>query len=42
MIPHNAPTFAQVYPEIKNRMQGKTVVAHNESFDRSVLQQTMS
>ena len=23
-------------------MQGKTVVAHNESFDRTVLQQTMS
>jgi len=38
----NAPTFAQIYPEIKKRMQGKTVVAHNESFDRTVLQQTMA
>ena len=37
----NAPTFAEVYPEIKKRLQGKTVVAHNEAFDRSVLQQTM-
>ncbi len=38
----NAPTFLTVYPEIKRRLQGKTVVAHNESFDRSVLQANMS
>jgi DNA polymerase-3 subunit epsilon len=37
----NAPTFDQVFPEIKRRLQGKTIVAHNESFDRSVLQKTM-
>ncbi|MBI9037736.1 MAG: 3'-5' exonuclease [Bacteroidales bacterium] len=38
----NAPTFHKVYPEIKKRLLGKIVVAHNESFDRSVLQKTMS
>ena len=38
----NAPTFADIYSEIKKRLQGKTVVAHNESFDRSVLQKTMA
>lgn len=37
----NSPSFHLVYPEIKKRLQGKTVVAHNESFDRSVLQKTM-
>jgi len=39
---NNAPTFDKIYPEIKKRLQGKTVVAHNESFDRSVLQKTMA
>ena len=38
----NAPTFDQIYPEIKKRLQGRIVVAHNESFDRSVLQKTMA
>ncbi len=37
----NAPLFPGVYPEIKKRLAGKTIVAHNESFDRSVLQKTM-
>lgn len=37
----NSPTFAELYPEIKTRLQGRTMVAHNESFDRSVLQRTM-
>jgi len=37
----NAQTFAAVYPEIKKRLQGKVIVAHNESFDRSVLKNTM-
>lgn len=32
-----APPFSEVYPEIANRLMGKTVVAHNEAFDRSVL-----
>jgi len=37
----NAPFFIEIYPEIKKRLFGKTIVAHNESFDRSVLQKTM-
>lgn len=36
----NSPTFDQVFPKIKNFLQGQTVVAHNESFDRSVLRQS--
>lgn len=38
----NALTFTEIYPEIKKRLQGKIIVAHNESFDRSVLQKIMS
>ena len=38
---YNAPSFPDIYPEIQARLAGKTVVAHNESFDRSVLQKTM-
>jgi DNA polymerase-3 subunit epsilon len=38
----NVHTFDKIYPEIKKRLQGKIVVAHNESFDRSVLQKTMA
>lgn len=38
----NAHTFDKIYPEIKKRLQGKIVVAHNESFDRNVLQKTMA
>ena len=37
----NSPKFNKIYPEIKNRLQGKVVVAHNESFDRNVLKKTM-
>ena len=37
----SAPGFHAVYPEIKKRLQGRTVVAHNESFDRSVLKNVM-
>ena len=37
----NAPFFDEIYPEIKRRLFGKTVVAHNEGFDRSVLKKTM-
>ena len=37
----NAPSFAEVYPEIKRRLQNKTVVAHNIGFDRSVLVKSM-
>lgn len=35
------PGFHAIYPEVKKRLKGKKVVAHNESFDRSVLKQTM-
>ena len=35
-------TFLEVFPEIKKRLQGQIVVAHNESFDRSVLQKSMA
>jgi DNA polymerase-3 subunit epsilon len=38
----NAKTFAQVYPEIQKRLQNKIVVAHNESFDRTVLSKAMA
>jgi DNA polymerase III subunit epsilon len=38
---YSAPTFEEVYPKIKSLMQGKMVVAHNESFDRNVLYHTM-
>ncbi len=35
------PYFDEIYPEIKKLIAGKTLVAHNESFDRSVLRNTM-
>lgn len=38
---YNSPHFFQVYPEIKKRLAGNLVVAHNESFDRSVLKNTL-
>ena len=37
----DAPTFDELYPEIKKRLRGRRVVAHNEAFDRSVLRRTM-
>jgi DNA polymerase-3 subunit epsilon len=37
----NVPSFNEIYPEIKKRIYGKILVAHNESFDRSVLSKTM-
>ena len=37
----NEPLFPGIFAEIKNRLQGRMVVAHNESFDRNVLQKTM-
>ena len=38
---YNSPKFDQIYPEIKRRLAGSTVIAHNESFDRSVLKKSM-
>jgi DNA polymerase III subunit epsilon len=37
-----APDFSEIYPEIKKRLKGRIVVAHNESFDRNVLKKTMN
>ena len=37
----NALPFDKIYPEIKKRLQGKTIVAHKEHFDRGVLRQSM-
>jgi len=37
----NRPNFSEIFPEIKKRIYGKTLVAHNESFDRNVLSKTM-
>jgi len=37
----NSPLFQNVYPEIRKRLAGKVTVAHNESFDRSVLKNSM-
>ena len=36
-----APLFPDIYPEIQKRITGDIIVAHNEPFDRSVLQKTM-
>lgn len=35
------PDFFEIYPAIKQRLSGKTIVAHNESFDRNVLKHSM-
>ncbi len=37
----DAPDFSQIYPEIKKRLYGRRIVAHNESFDRNALKKTM-
>ena len=37
----NKPTFLEIYPEIKKRLKGRVVVAHNELFDRNVLSKSM-
>lgn len=34
-------SFAELYPELKSRLQGRTVVAHNATFDKSVLEKCM-
>ncbi len=38
----NMPTFDQVYPEIMKMIEGKTIVAHNEAFDRKTLIQSLA
>lgn len=36
-----APTFFDIYPKVLELLQGRTMVAHFERFDRRVLQATM-
>ena len=38
----NSPSFKEIYPEIKKRIAGRITVAHNETFDRNVLQKSMA
>lgn len=33
----NAPTFAEIWPELATHLAGKIVIAHNASFDMGVL-----
>ena len=37
----NKPMFDDLFPEIKKRLFGRKLVAHNERFDRNVLMKTM-
>lgn len=37
----NAPTFDKIFPEIRKRLSNRIIVAHNEAFDRNVLQKSM-
>jgi len=36
----DSPSFAEVWPEIESRIDGRLVVAHNTAFDMSVLRQS--
>lgn len=38
----NKPNFSDFFPEIIKRLEGKTIVAHNESFDRGVMAASMA
>lgn len=38
----NERRFAEVFPDIAERIYGQTIVAHNASFDRTVLQHGMA
>jgi len=37
----DAPSFLDIYPEVKKRLKGRKMVAHNEGFDRDVLKVVM-
>jgi len=37
----DAPSFEEIYPQIKQLLRGQKMVAHNEKFDREVLSKTM-
>ena len=36
-----APTFAELFPQLRVFIQGRPMVAHNAPFDRAVLEKTM-
>jgi len=38
----STPDFAELYSEIRKRLHGRLLVAHNVKFDRDVLQKTMA
>lgn len=37
----NAPTFADIFPQLRQIMENRTVIAHNASFDMSVMRYCM-
>jgi len=37
----NAPSFAELFPRFSHFVEGRVLVAHNASFDKSVLAKTM-
>lgn len=37
----DAPSFAELFPQFREHIEGRLLVAHNASFDRSVLARTM-
>lgn len=38
----NAPAFTELFPEILHLLADRSIVAHNEQFDRAVLKQMLS
>ncbi len=36
----NSPSFADIWPELRRRIEGRVLVAHNASFDMSVLRRS--
>lgn len=38
----DAPTFPELFPQIRDLLKGKHMVAHDELLDRSVLKETMA
>lgn len=38
----NEKNFKELWPEISKRLENRTIVAHNQSFDRNVLQSCMN
>ncbi|MFJ7826111.1 exonuclease domain-containing protein [Psychrobacillus sp. NPDC096623] len=38
---HDAPTFEEFWPDMKNMIEGQLIIAHNASFDMGVLQESL-